>query len=325
MVNGYQVTQAIHVAAVLGIADLLANGPRTSDDLAAATGTHSDSLYRILRALAGVGVFREEDGRRFALTELGECLRSDAPEPVGGWASFVGEPYYWQAWGDLLHGVRTGENPFHHVHGTDPWTFRARHPELSAGFDQAMLAVSRQVSAAILATYDFSRFATVADIGGGNGAFLARILARYPAMRGVVFDQQHVVAGAAPVLAESGVADRCEIVGGSFFEAVPEGADAYILKAVLHDWEDDDCVRILRVCRQAMAPGAALLVVEREIGRPNEEPDAKFGDLNMLVGPGGRERSAAEFAALFAATGFEFTGYTPSAAGVGVFEGIAVT
>jgi hypothetical protein len=323
MVNGYQVTQAIHVAAVLGIADRLADGPRTSDDLAVATGTHPESLYRVLRALAGMGVFREEVGQQFALTELGDCLRSDAPEPVGGWAAFVGEPYHWQAWGDLLHGVRSGENPFRHIHGADPWTFRAQHPELSEGFDQAMLAISRQVSAAVLAAYDFRRFTSVADIGGGNGAFLARILAAYPGMHGVLFDQPHVVSGAAPVLEAAGVAGRCEVVGGSFFETMPAGADAYVLKAILHDWEDEDCVRILHVCRRAMADGAALLIVEREIGTPNEEPDAKFGDLNMLVGPGGRERSVAEFAELFAEAGFGFVGYTPSAAGVGVFEGVA--
>src|SRR5829696_7910479 len=286
--NGYQVTQAIHVAAVLGIADLLVAGPRASDELSAETGAHPDALYRLLRALAAAGMFREEGGQRFALTELGDCLRSDASEPVAGWAAFVGEPYHWQAWGDLLHGVRTGENPFQHIHGADPWTFRARRPELSAGFDRAMTAVSRQVSVAVLDAYDFGRFATVADIGGGNGAFLARLLTAYPAMRGVLFDQPHVV------------------------------ADAYVLKAILHDWEDDDCVRILRVCRGAMAAGAALLVVEREIGPPNENLDAKFGDLNMLVGPGGRDRSVDEYARLFAATGFRFTRYVPSAVGVGV-------
>src|SRR5829696_6154101 len=316
--NGYQVTQAIHVAAVLGIADLLVAGPRASDELSAETGAHPDALYRLLRALAAAGMFREEGGQRFALTELGDCLRSDASEPVAGWAAFVGEPYHWQAWGDLLHGVRTGENPFQHIHGTDPWTFRARRPELSAGFDRAMTAVSRQVSVAVLDAYDFGRFATVADIGGGNGAFLARLLAAYPAMRGVLFDQPHVVAGAPPLLESAGVAGRCQVVGGSFFETLPAGADAYVLKAILHDWEDDDCVRILRVCRGAMATGAALLVVEREIGPPNENIDAKFGDLNMLVGPGGRDRSVDEYARLFAATGFRFTRYVPSAVGVGV-------
>ena len=323
LVNGYQVTQALHVAAVLGLADLVADGPRSSDDLAAATHTHPESLYRLLRALAGVGVFREEDERRFALTDLGACLRADAPEPVGGWAAFVGEQYHWQAWSALLHSVRTGENAFQHVHGTDPWTFRARHPELSAGFDRAMTDLSRQLSAAILAAYDFGRFRRIVDVGGGNGAFLTAILATYQSMQGVLFDQPHVVSGAGPILAAAGVADRCEVVGGSFFEAVPAGGDAYILKAILHDWEDAPCLQILRSCRAAMMDGTALLVVERDLGQPNQDPDAKFSDLNMLVGPMGQERTPDEYAALFAASGFRFVGFTPSAVGTGVFEGVA--
>src|SRR5215213_10564468 len=323
LVNGYQVTQAIHVAAVLGLADLLADGPRSSDDLAAATTTHPGTLYRLLRALAGVGVFREED-RHFALTDLGACLRVDAPEPLAGWAAFVGESSHWQAWSALLHSVRTGENAFRHVHGIDSWTFRSRRPELSASFDRAMTDLSRQLSAAILAAYDFGCFGQIIDVGGGNGAFLAAILAKHPEMRGVLFDQPHVVSGAGPVLTAAGVADRCEVVGGSFFDAIPTGGDAYILKAILHDWEDQPCVQILQTCRRAMADGTALLVVERELGRLNQDPDAKFSDLNMLVGPMGRERTPAEYAALFTAAGFRFVGFTPSAVGTGVFEGIAV-
>ena len=324
LVNGYQVTQALHVAAVLGLADLLADGPRTSDELAVVTTSHPETLYRLLRALAGVGVFREEDERRFALTDLGACLRSDAPEPIGGWAVFVGESYHWQAWNALLHSVQTGENAFRHVHGIDSWTFRSRHPELSASFDRAMTDLSRQLSAAILAAYDFGCSGQIVDVGGGNGAFLAAILAKHPEMRGVLFDQPHVVSGAGPVLTAAGVADRCEVVGGSFFDAIPTGGDAYILKAILHDWEDAPCLQILQTCRRAMADGTALLVVERELGRPNQDPDAKFSDLNMLVGPMGRERTPAEYAALFTAAGFRFVGFTPSAVGTGVFEGIAV-
>jgi hypothetical protein len=324
LVNGFQVTQAIHVAAVLGIADLLIDGPRSSDDLAAVTASHPQALYRLLRALASVGVFREEADRRFALTDLGACLRSDAPESVGGWAAFVGEPYQWQAWGALLHSVRTGENAFRHVHGVDSWTYRARHPALSASFDRAMTDLSRQVSAAVLAAYDFGRFGCIVDVGGGNGAFLAAILATYPGTRGVLFDQPHVVNGAGPMLAATGVADRCEIVGGSFFEAVPAGGEAYLLKAILHDWEDTPSVQILRTCRQAMAVGTSLLVVERELGEPNQNPDAKFSDLNMLVGPMGQERTPDDYAALFTAAGFRFVAFTPSSVGTGVYEGVAV-
>ena len=221
LINGYQVTQAIHVAAKLGIADLLADGPRGSEDLAVATGSHPEALYRLLRALAAIGVFREEAGRRFSLTEFGASLRSDAPDSVAGWSALVGEPYYWQAWGALEHSVRTGGNAFRHVHGTDAWTFRARDPDRSAGFDRAMTSMSRQVAASVVAAYDFGRFRRVVDVGGGNGTVLAAILSRYPATRGVLFDQPHVVAGASPILGETGVADRCEVVGGSFFEELP--------------------------------------------------------------------------------------------------------
>src|SRR5215203_5169036 len=323
LVNGYQVTQVIHVAAVLGLADLLADGSRSSGDLAAATNTHPGTLYRLLRALAGAGVFQEEEDRHFALTDLGACLRVDAPEPVAGWAAFVGEPYHWQAWNALLHSVRTGENAFRHVHGIDSWTFRAHHPELSAGFDRAMTDLSRQLSTAILAAYDFGRFGQIIDVGGGNGAFLAAILAKHPHLHGVLCDQPHVVSGAETVLAAAGVADRCKVVGGSFFDAVPAGGDAYILKAILHDWEDAPCIQILQTCRRAMAAGTVLLVVERDLGQPNQDPDAKFSDLNMLVGPMGRERTPEEYAALFAAVGFRFVRFAPSAVDTGVYEGVA--
>lgn len=323
LVNGHQVTQAIHVAAVLGIADLLADGPRTSEDLAAATDSHPQALYRLLRALASVGVVREESERAFALTEIGAGLCSDAPEPLGAWAAFVAMPYQWAAWGALLHSVRTGENAFRHVHGTDSWTYRARHPDLSAAFDRAMTDLSRQVSAAVLAAFEFGRFAHIVDVGGGNGVFLAAILAKYPAMRGILFDQPHVVGGADPIEA-AGVADRCEIIGGSFFEQVPAGGEAYLLKAILHDWEDAPCIQILQTCRRAMEDGTSLLVVERDLGPPNQNPDAKFSDLNMLVGPMGQERTPDEYADLFAAAGFRFVSVTPSTLGTSVYEGVAV-
>lgn len=323
LVNGYQITWAIHVAAVLGIADLVSGGPRSADDLAAATDTHPDSLYRLLRALASVGIFREAEGRLFALTPLGDGLRSDAPESLAGWAAFVGRPYFQQAWSALEHSVRTGESAFAHVHGTDCWTYRAEHPDEGARFDRAMTSFSRQVSASILSVFDFGRFETIVDVGGGNGGFLATILAKHPATRGVLFDRSHVVAGAASLLSEVGVEDRCQVVAGDFFETVPSEGDAYLLKSILHDWDDARCMTILRTCRQAMAAGIALLVVEREIGPPNEAPAAKFSDLTMLVDQDGRERTIGEYTALFEATGFRFTGFTPGAAGFGIYEGTA--
>ena len=321
LTDGYQVSQAIYVAATLGIADLLKDGPRDSDDLATATNTHPRTLYRLLRALASVGVFHEKSDRRFALTPLGDCLRSDAPEPVGGWAAYIGRPYYWQAWAYLVESVRTGENAFRHLHGIGNWEYRARHPEEGALFDRAMTALSRQNTESVLAVYDFGRFNRIVDVGGGQGALLAAILAHYPNVRGVLFDQPHVVSRAGRLLGHAGVADRCEIVGGDFFVTVPEGADAYAMRSILHDWEEREAVAILRACRRAIVPDGRLLVIERVVGPPNDDHDAKFSDLNMLVSPGGQERTREEYEALFAAAGFRLIQVFPTAMGTNVIEG----
>jgi hypothetical protein len=321
LANGFQVSQAIYVAATLGIADELRAGARSSADLADATECHPGALHRLLRALASAGVLREGADGRFSLTELGECLRSDASQPVGGWAALVGRPYFWAAWGELLHSVRTGENAMRHRTGMDPWEYRAQRPEESTIFDRAMTDLSRRSNRAMLEAYDFSRFSTVVDVGGGQGALLAAVLAANPALEGVLFDQPHVVAPADAVLASAGVADRCTVVGGDFFEAVPEGGDAYVLRSVLHDWEDPEAIAILRSCRRAIREDGALLVVERELGGPNENPDDKFSDLNMLVLPGGRERTLEEFAAVYESAGFELVGATPTAAAISVIEG----
>src|SRR4051812_41470274 len=221
LIYGYQVSQAIHVAAALGIADALADGPRAVGDLASATATHAGALNRLLRALAAVEVLHEEPDGIFGLTALGEALRG----PAGSLAAFHGRPYHWTAWGQLLHSVRTGENAFRAVHGVDVWEYRAQHPEEGAIFDAAMTGFSRRVNAAVVAAHDFGRYGVIVDIGGGHGALLAGILAHHPGPRGVLFDQPAVVAGAD--------ADGIEIIGGSFFESVPEGGDAYLLKSVL--------------------------------------------------------------------------------------------
>jgi len=321
LVNGYRVSLAIHVAATLGIADLLKNGPRNSDDLASATGTHPRSLYRLLRALASVGVFREDADGRFALTPLGDCLRYDAPDPVAPSTVLIGQPEHQQAWGHLLHSVRTGENAFRHVHGMSSWEYRARNPEAGTIFDRAMTSGSRGVADAVLSAYDFALFRCVVDVGGGQGALLSAILAKHRAVRGVLFDQPHVVAGAAQVLRAAGVADRCQVVGGDFFEAVPDGGDAYVLKYILHDWEDEQATAILRTCRRAVGQNGTLLVVEREISPPNQGAEGKFADLHMLVGPGGRERTHEEWVTLFAAGGFRLVGTTPVETRWSVIEG----
>jgi hypothetical protein len=324
LINGFRVSQAIHVAATLGIADLLKQGPRSSDDLAAATGTHVDALYRLLRALASVGVVREDTDRRFALTPLSECLRSDALEPLGPWAVHIGEPGLWQAWGHLLESVRTGENAFRFVHGVDTWEYYRRNPEAGTNFDRAMTGLSHRQANAVLKACDFGRFRCVVDVGGGHGLLLSAILAKHRSLRGVLFDQPHVVAGAEPILQAAGVADRCQIVGGDIFEAVPGGGDAYLLKFILHDWEDVQATTILRCCRRTIAPTGGLLVIDAEIAPPNEGARNKFRDLTMLVHPGGRERTREEWAALFAAGGFRLVGGTPTEAFVSVIEGVPI-
>jgi hypothetical protein len=318
---GQQVTQAIHVAAVLRLPDLLADGPRDAAGLAEAAGADADALYRLLRALAAFGVFEERNDRVFALTEVGELLRSDVPGSLHGWALLQGRPYLRQSWEALEHSVRTGENAFRHVHGTDVWSWRAERPEESALFDGAMRALTGAGNQALLDAYDFSRFGAIVDVGGGNGTLMASILRAHPGVSGIVFDQAHVVPGAAAVLRDEGVADRARIESGSFFESVPAGADAYLLKMIVHDWEDEDVVAILGTVRRAIPPHGALLVIERELGPPNAEPGPKLGDLNMLVMPGGRERTVEEYAALYAASGFELGQVARATNGWTVFEG----
>ena len=310
LVNSYQLSQAIHVAAVLGIADLLADGPRSSDDLAEATGTNPRALYRLLRALSAFGLFHEDDERRFSLTELGDALRSDAPESVAGWAAFVGRRNIRDAWSVLEESIRTGENAFKLAHGVGVWEYRAQHPEESEAFDRAMASSSQLVIRSLIDAYDFGRFGTIVDVGGGNGTLLRALLEAHPQLNGILFDQPHVVEGV-------DLGDRGRVVGGSFFESVPEGGDAYLLKWIIHDWEDEESVAILRTVR---AQGGTLLLVERVVEPPNEGPETKLGDLNMLVGPGGQERTLDEFSSLFDAAGYELVGETPTASGHHVIE-----
>jgi hypothetical protein len=320
LVDGFQISQALHVTAVLGIADELADGPRSSAQLAEAVGAHERSLYRLLRVLASVGVLRELDAQTFALTPVGDCLRSDAPSPIGGWAAFIGTTGQWQAWAALLHTVRSGETAFDSVHGETGWEYRARHPDEGAIFDRAMTDLSRRASHRTLDAFAFGRFRTIVDVGGGHGAFLASLLARYPAAHGVLFDQPQVVGPARRVLAEAGVADRCRIASGNFFEAVPSGGDAYLLKSVLHDWADAESASILRICRANMPVDATLVVVERVLGPSNEDRDGPTSDLQMLVGNGGQERTLVEYGVLLAGSGFQILSVAPGGGGLSVLE-----
>ncbi len=324
MVDGYQVSQALHVAATLKVSDILASGPLDATDLAEVTGTHGPTLVRLMRALQSVGVYACDDEGRYANTALGAQLRSDVPGSLRGWAAYVGRPYYRQAWTGLLNSVRTGDNAFAAVHGASVWEYRQQHPEEQVVFDGAMTATAGVVAEAVVGSYDFARFGTVADIGGGAGTLIATILERHPTVHGVLFDQPDVAAGAEPVLRAAGIKDRCQVVGGSFFDAVPKDADAYLLKAIIHDWLDGQAIEILRTCRRAMRGDATLLLVEHLVGEGPDPAHTAFSDLNMLVSPGGQERTLEQYAALLAAAGFSVTGTIGTGTPVFVIEAAPV-
>jgi hypothetical protein len=220
-----------------------------------------------------------------------------------------------------LHSIRTGENAFKALHGADVWSYRSTRPRENELFNAAMLGNTSIQTAGLLAAYDFSRYATIADVGGGTGALLAAILQRCPNSKGILFDLEHVVSSAHTELERADVADRCRIVAGSFFDGVPAGADAYIMKSILHDYTDDRATQILRKCREVTSSGVTLLVIERVVGPPNEDPITKFSDLNMLVAPDGRERTEAEWRELFAAGGFRLERAMPTPSGFRVIEG----
>jgi 2-polyprenyl-3-methyl-5-hydroxy-6-metoxy-1,4-benzoquinol methylase len=296
LVVGHRTTAAIATAVELGIIDALGGGARTPGDVAAAVGTDPDATHRLLRALSAIGVLAASDGV-YALTEMGSLLRTDAPGSLAPQALLQADPAIWAAWGHLRHSISTGDNAFSSLHGKDVWEHRVEHPDRGRNFDALMTSLTSVVAGAVASTYPFRSGAHVVDVGGGQGALLAAVLRAHPTLTGTVFDQAHVVGSAPPDLA-----DRWTSVGGSFFESVPSG-DHLLLKSVIHDWPDEESVAILRTCAAALRPGGSVLLVEIVLDRPGYEREAAFSDLNMLVGPGGRERTEAEYAALFAAAG----------------------
>lgn len=298
--------QAAAVITALGIPDLLSDGARSADELAAATGSHGPSLYRVLRAVAAGGFLHEGVDGRFSLTDLGAILRSDAPDSQRDWLLYITAGWMREAWGNLGQSVRTGENAFEALHGESVWQWRSHRPSENEIFNRGMASMSAPVGPAVAAAYDFSSLGTLVDVGGGTGTLLAAILARHHRLRGILFDLPHVVSQPeTPSLLEGvGVNDRCEIVGGSFFDGVPQGADAYILKSILHDWDDDRATAILRTVRAAATARSVLLLVERVVGSPNTDLDTKLSDLHMLVLPGGRERTEGEWRRVIEDAGF---------------------
>jgi hypothetical protein len=322
MVTSFRLSAALSVAADLGLSDQLAAGPRTVADLATAVSADEDTLRRLLRALASVGVYAEQPDDAFANTELSDGLRSDVPGSLRPLARTLTDPALWAAWGHLGHSVRTGENAFHALHGMDVWEHRRQQPQHNAIFNDNMASLSTSVAAAVAATYDFSAVSSVVDVGGGQGVLLAAVLEAHHNVAGTVFDLAHVLAGGPPPGASESVAARWSTATGSFFVGVPE-ADAYLLKSILHDWPDPECVQILSNCRAGLREGGVVLVVEKVLGRPGDEADAAFSDLNMLVLPGGRERTEEEYAALFRAAGLDLAHVTDTGTGFSILEAVS--
>lgn len=307
IITSYWTSRAVYVAAKLGLADLVSDRPRTAQELAESTSTDAASLYRVLRALASVGIFNEDEQGRFANTAVSEILRSGVPGSLRATAiSELGDDHY-EAWTDVLHSVRTGQIAFDQRFGMPVWDYYQKHPADGAVFNESMTGLTRAVEAAVVASYDFSRFSRVVDVGGGHGGLLAAILAVNSNASGVLFDAPQVVDGAGERLRSLGLAGRSEAVGGDFFASVPDGGDLYTLKWIIHDWDDERSVAILGNCRRAMGPGGRLLLVEAVVPPRNEPSFAKFMDLNMLVMTGGRERTEEEFRRLLASARFRLT------------------
>lgn len=306
MAMGYIVSQAVAVSARLKIADLVADGPKTPAELAAATNTHEPSLYRLLRALASLGIMVKDGDGRFSNAALGELLRSDHPQSMQGAFYMLGDPEHWNAHGNMQYSVETGEIAFDYTFGMPIFSFLGKNPKAADVFDRAMTSFTIATAAAVSANYDFGSAGTIADIAGGHGILLAKILQKYPSARGVLFDQQQVVDG--NCLAGEGVADRTRTVSGDFFKEIPVVADIYLMKFILHDWNDEQCVDILRNLAKSAPSGSKLLIVETLVEEDDNQPSlSKIMDLNMLIMTGGRERTASEYAALFERSGFKLT------------------
>ena len=322
LATAYWISRAVYVVARLGIADLLRDGPRDAADLAATTGTYAPALRRVLRTLASVGLFSTDSQGRFSLTPLGASLQSDAPGAARSTVLFVAGGWWWSAWGEVLHSVRTGETGLEKGLGVSEYEFLEQHPDEASHFNAAMIGFHGDEPAAIVDAYDFSEFQRVVDVGGGSGNLLGTILLANPGLRGVLFERPQVIPDAEQNLSMAGVADRCEIVGGDFLESVPEGGDIYIVSHCIHNWDEQSCVRILENCRRAMQPGGRLLIVEAVVS-PGDEPDpAKFLDLAMLVVPGGQERSEEEYRVLLEKAGLRLTRVGPTRTSASLIEAV---
>lgn len=305
LLNGALAARLVHAAAELKIADCLANGPLDVDSLAHNTTTHAPSLRRLLRALAAIGILHETNDRRYELTPLGATLRSAVAGSMRAWALLVFSDELGRAWDALPHAVRTGENAFHHIFGIDYWSRLASRPEAARRFDEAMQSLTQGVTGLLITHYPFGNYGWIVDVGGGNGSLLLPVLERHQAMRVTLFDLPHVADAARAQVAAAGLADRCEAVGGDMFVSVPPGADAYVLKGVLHNWDNKAALSILRNCRTAMTDQSRLLVISRILPERIDPADVSapasfIQDMQMWLNVNGRERTEQEFRDLLA-------------------------
>ena len=325
LINNGAMSQAACVAAELGIADLLVDGPKRADELARVTSCHEPSMHRLLRALTALEICMEQHDGSFALGPLGALLRSNTPNSLRSWTIWCGK-HMWPISGDLLHSVKTGETARQRVGGIDRFGLLENDPTAAAVFNSAMAELSRFVANEVLSSYQFGGVRRIVDVGGGYGALLAALLKGHRELHGVLLDLPQAVEGARTHMTNAGLADRCEIVAGDFFDSIPNGADVYLLKAVLHDWGDEKSIAILRNCRRAIARNGKLLLIERIVPERFEactlHHAIAWADLTMLVEFGGRERTEAEFRSLLEATGFKLTKVTPTSLGFCLLEGI---
>jgi SAM-dependent methyltransferase len=323
MIGGYCLTQAIYVTAKLGIVDRLRGGPQTADRLSRLTGTHAGSLHRLLRMLTSIGVFAQDRDGRFRLTELGALLRTDIAGSLRNQALAVGDTHY-AAFGELLHGITTGHPGFDKAFGAPLFDYLAENQDAADTFDAALADLRSQATDAVLDVCDFAAVGSVVDVGSGPGGLLFAILRKYPSIRGVLFDRPAVVNRAETRLDDAGIAARCAFIGGDFFEGMPADGDVYLMRHVIHDWDDARATQILRNCRRSMGNGGKLLLVESIIEAGNEPSLGKWMDLLMLALTGGMERTEQEYRELLSQSGFRLERVTPSPAGIHVMEALPI-
>jgi hypothetical protein len=322
MATAHWVSKLIFVAAKLGLADALASGPKTAEELAAASGMHAPSMYRLMRTLSALGVFAEDDSKRFTSTPMGESLKTGAPGSARATVLTLGGPIMVSAFDEIMYSLQTGKTGFEKANGMPVFDYLAQHPDEASLFSETMIGVHGEEPAAVAAAYDFSAFGTIVDVGGATGNLISTILKEHPGPRGILFDLPHVVTDAPAFLSATGVADRVSIESGSFFESVPAGADAYLLSHIIHDWSEEQCLTILGNVRKAMKPDGKVLLIEMVLPRGNEFHLGKLLDMVMLVAPGGQERTDTEYATLLEKAGLKLVRVVPTESPVSIVEAV---